>query len=197
MIVTIGSTKGGVGKTTLALQIALLRTLFGRKVLLVDGDRQGSALTAVSMRSDSGRQPGLSCVHFPDERALRSQVQQQAANYDDVLIDVGGRDSAALRMALLISDLLLVPVQPRSIDVWAFPDIAGLIDGAQEARADRDRLALRVLAVLNLADTGVGNDNAAARAALADHEQFRWTDAPVSDSPFRKWRRATRKPVKR
>jgi chromosome partitioning protein len=43
MIVTVGNTKGGVGKTTLAVQLALARTLAGRDVLLVDGDRQGSA----------------------------------------------------------------------------------------------------------------------------------------------------------
>jgi chromosome partitioning protein len=45
MIVTVGNTKGGVGKTTLAFQLALARALSGRDVLLVDGDRQGSAQT--------------------------------------------------------------------------------------------------------------------------------------------------------
>ncbi|MFL5286227.1 MAG: ParA family protein [Rhodopila sp.] len=77
MIVTVGSTKGGVGKTTIALQLALARTLAGSSVLLADGDRQGSALTAVSMRSEAARSPGLACVHYPDERVLRAQVQQQ------------------------------------------------------------------------------------------------------------------------
>src|SRR4051812_22227167 len=82
MIVTVGSTKGGVGKTTIALQLALARTLAGSSVLLVDGDRQGSALTAVSMRSEAARSPGLACVHYPDERVLRAQVQQQTPRYD-------------------------------------------------------------------------------------------------------------------
>jgi chromosome partitioning protein len=179
MIVTIGGTKGGVGKTTTALQLALARTLTGSSILLVDGDRQGSALTAVSMRSEAARSPGLACVHYPDERVLRAQVQQQAPRYDDVIIDVGGRDSAALRAALLLSDILIVPVQPRSLDVWAFSDIAALVDGAQEARAERGRPPLRACAVLSMADTGASSDNTAAVEALAEHGQFTWIDAPI------------------
>lgn len=179
MIVTIGSTKGGVGKTTIALQLTLARTLSGKAVLLVDGDRQASALTAISMRSDAGRAPGVACVHYPDERDLRTQVQQQASRYDDVILDVGGRDSAALRAALVLSDLLLLPVQPRSLDVWAIHDIAGLLDGAQEARRHQGRPPLRAFAVLSLADTGPGTDNAAAVEALAEYQQFAWIDAPI------------------
>lgn len=179
MIVIVGSTKGGVGKSTIALQLGLARAIAGRSVLMVDGDRQGSSLTAVSMRSEANRLPGLACVHYPDERVLRAQVQQQAPLYDDVIIDVGGRDSAALRMALLLADLLLVPVPPRSLDVWALADIAALIDGAQDARADRKRAPLRVLAVLSMADTSGGNDNADAIAALSEHPQFTPVDAPI------------------
>lgn len=49
--------------------------------------------------------------------------------FDDIIIDAGGRDSTALRAALVLSDVLLVPFQPRSYDVWALNDIAALIDG--------------------------------------------------------------------
>jgi hypothetical protein len=84
VIVTVGNTKGGVGKTTLAVQLALARALAGRDVLVVDGDRQ-------------------------------------AGKYDDVMIDAGGRDSTALRAALSLSDLLIVPFLPRSVDVWPWP----------------------------------------------------------------------------
>jgi chromosome partitioning protein len=94
-------------------------------------------------------------------------------------IDVGGRDSAALRAALLLSDILIVPVQPRSLDVWAFSDIAALVDGAQEARAERGRPPLRACAVLSMADTGASSDNTAAVEALAEHGQFTWIDAPI------------------
>jgi chromosome partitioning protein len=179
MILTVGSTKGGTGKTTLALQLALVRVIGGTDVLLVDADRQGTAQAAVAMRADANRTPGLACSHFHDERVLRAQVQQQAGKYADVIIDAGGRDSAALRMAMMLSDVLLVPVQPRSFDVWAVHDLATLIDGAQEARTDRGLSPLRVLAVLNLADPGSAPDNAAAVEALTDVKQVAWLDAPI------------------
>ena len=60
MILTVGNTKGGVGKTTLAVQLALARAHAGRDVWLVDGDRQGTALTAVSIRADEDRKSSIS-----------------------------------------------------------------------------------------------------------------------------------------
>ena len=48
MIITVGNTKGGVGKTTIALNLAIARALQGRDVWLIDGDRQGTAQTAIT-----------------------------------------------------------------------------------------------------------------------------------------------------
>ena len=87
----------------------------------------------------------------------------------------GGRDSTALRAALVLSDVLVVPFQPRSYDVWALNDIAGLVD---EARSVRD--GLRAVAVLNCADTGeASTDNAEAAAAVADVPQFEYLNTPI------------------
>lgn len=175
MIVTVGNTKGGVGKTTLALNLAIARARAGRDVWLVDGDRQGTALTAVAVRANAGRQPSIACASYPDGGTLRTQVQLQAPKYDDVVIDAGGRDSTSLRAALILSDVLLVPLQPRSYDVWALDDIAHLVD---EARAVRD--GLRALAVLNFADPGErSRDNAEAAAAAGEVQQFSYLDTPI------------------
>jgi chromosome partitioning protein len=71
-------------------------------------------------------------------------MRQQARRYQDVVIDVGGRDSHTLRTAVQICDVVLVPVRPRSADVWALSDMAAVID---EVRATRERplLAYAVL----------------------------------------------------
>lgn len=55
MILTVGNTKGGSGKTTLAVQLAISLARAGRDVLLVDGDTQGSAQTAIAVRTEAGR----------------------------------------------------------------------------------------------------------------------------------------------
>ena len=175
MIITVGNTKGGVGKTTLAVNLAIARALAGRDVWLIDGDRQGTAQTAISIRADAGHAPGIACATYPDGPTLRAQVQQQASKFDDIIIDAGGRDSTALRAALVLSDVLLVPFQPRSYDVWALNDIAALVD---EARSVRD--GLRCFAVLNCADPGEhSTDNAEAAAAVAEVPQFEYLPTPL------------------
>ena len=175
MIITVGNTKGGVGKTTLAVNIAIARALSGRDVWLIDGDRQGTAQTAISIRAQAGHLPGIACASYPDGPILRAQVQQQSAKFDDVVIDAGGRDSTALRAALVLSDVLLVPFQPRSYDVWALNDMAALVD---EARSVRD--GLRCFAVLNCADPGEHSaDNLEAAAAVADVPQFEYLPTPL------------------
>ena len=50
MIVTVGNSKGGVGKTTLAVNLAIVVAAAGRDVLLVDGDEQRTALTFTELR---------------------------------------------------------------------------------------------------------------------------------------------------
>ena len=154
-IITVGSTKGGVGKTTLALNIAIARALAGRDVWLIDADRQGTASTALAIRGEAGKLPAIATAHYADGGQLRTQLLHQRGKFQDIVIDAGGRDSTALRAALVLSDLVLVPFQPRSIDVWAVADIAALIE---EARAMRD--GLQALAVLNqISTTGVFFNN--------------------------------------
>ena len=172
-IITVGSTKGGVGKTTLALNIAIARALQGRDVWLIDADRQGTASTALAIRGEAGKMPAIATAHYPEGGALRTQLQHQRGKFQDIVIDAGGRDSTALRAALVLSDLILVPFQPRSIDVWAVADIAALI---KEARAVRD--GLQAFAVLNLADSQ-GSDNTEAAEALADYPEIQYLNTPI------------------
>lgn len=175
MIITVGNTKGGVGKTTIAVNLAIARALGGRDVWLVDGDVQGTAQTAISIRAEAGHIPGIACAFYPDGKVLRAQVKQQQQKFDDVVIDVGGHDSVAIRAALIQSDVLLVPFQPRSFDVWALDNIAELID---EARSLRE--GLRAYAMLNCADPGGQSaDNSEAAAAVADYPQLEYLPTPL------------------
>jgi chromosome partitioning protein len=184
-IVVVGNTKGGVGKTTLAVQIALMRATAGHSVLLIDADRQGSAQTAATMRAEAARTPPLVCVQLADARLLRAQLEPLAAKHEDTIIDAGGRDNEALRAAMRRSDLLVVPVQPRAVDVWSLADVAELIDQAQEARQDDGRPPLRVQVALNLADPGDNRDTAETIEALSGFPQL-----PVTGSVIRR-----RKPI--
>jgi chromosome partitioning protein len=141
-------------------------------VLLIDADWQGSGQIAATMRSEAGRSPALACVQLAEGRLLSAQLAPLAGQHDDVIIDAGGRDNETLRIALLRSDLLVVPVQPRAVDVWSLSDIASLIDRAHEAREDEGRPRLRVLVAFNLSDPGDNRDTSDTVGALAGFPQF-------------------------
>ena len=175
MIVTVGNTKGGVGKTTVALNLAIAQARAGRDVWFIDGDRQGTAQAAIALRAEAERAPAIACATYPDGSTLRSQVLHQTGKFADIIIDAGGRDSSALRAALILSDVLLVPFHPRTYDVWALDDMAALVE---EACAVRD--GLRVKAVLNCADPdNRSKDNIEAAAAVGELERFEYLPTPL------------------
>jgi chromosome partitioning protein len=161
MILTVGNTKGGVGKTTLAVNLAITRANAGRSVLLVDGDEQRSAASFTELRNDALGAPGYTAVSL-DGPAIRTQVQQLAPKFDDVVIDVGGRNTASLRAALTVSDALLIPTMPSTFDVWAIDDIAEVLNEARALNPD-----LKTYLVINGADAQ-GRDNQEAAEALAE-----------------------------
>ncbi len=161
MILTIGNVKGGVGKTTLAVNLAIALASAKRDVLLIDGDEQGTALAFTNLRTNAKGQPGYTAValHGPN---IRTQARQLAAKYSDIVIHVGGRDTGSLRAALTVADVVLIPVKPRSFDLWGADQTADLVT---EARVINE--SLRAIAVLNEADPQ-GKDNQAALEALAE-----------------------------
>lgn len=173
MILTIANTKGGVGKSTLAVNIAASRAKQGRKVWLVDGDKQGSSQTAILVRSENNVQPGIACSHFPDGPVLRTQVLQQKDAFEDIIIECGGRDSTAMRAALTLTDYLLVPFVPGSFEVWAMEDVVNMLREAKSVRDD-----FPAYAILNRGETNVrSKDNEEMVSAMSDYAD----DIPVLD----------------
>jgi chromosome partitioning protein len=161
MILVVGHVKGGVGKTTLALNLAIVRAGEGHDVLLVDGDEQGTALLFTDLRTTTLGSPGYTAVRLQGP-ALRTQVRQLTPKYDDLVIDVGGRDTGSLRAALTVAQTLLIPVQPRSFDIWAVDQMMALVTEAHAVNPE-----VRALALLNAADAQ-GRDNRDAIEALHD-----------------------------
>ena len=167
MKVLLAQTKGGVGKTTLAVNIAVERSRQGRDVLLVDADEQATALDFTALRAEHLGTAGYTAIpllydHARKHDTLREQVPRMVPKYQDIIVDAGGRDTKSLRSAMTLVDVAVIPFQPRSFDIWTLNTVAELIEQAREANPK-----LRAVAVLNLADPA-GGDNEAAAAALRE-----------------------------
>ena len=130
MIVLIGCEKGGTGKTTIATNLAALRALAGRDVLLVDTDPQGSAGFWTTSRAENDIKPRVACIQ-KFGKGLQGELQDLAGRYQDIIIDAGGRDSVELRSAMVVAHKAYVPIQASQFDIWTLAQMNDLIVTAQ------------------------------------------------------------------
>jgi chromosome partitioning protein len=131
----------------------------GQDVLVIDGDEQGSAATFAEIRAEIADKAVFATIRLQGV-AIRQQIKRLRGKYDEIVIDVGGRDTGSLRAALTVADVFLVPFQPRSVDLWTGAQIGALV-----AEAKTVNESLRAYSILSLADAQ-GRDNEDAAEAL-------------------------------
>lgn len=129
MIVLFGGEKGGPGKTTIATNIAAIRTQEIQDVLLIDTDRQPTSSYWCSTREDKGVKPRVTSIQKYD-KAVRTEVLELRKKFQDIIIDAGGRDSPELRGALLVCDKAIFPLRPSQFDLWTLGRLNQLVETA-------------------------------------------------------------------
>lgn len=118
--------KGGVGKTTLAINVAGYMAKQGFKVLLVDADPQQSALDWSGVRSD----PSLFAIVGMPRPVIHKELPLLEKGYDHVIIDSPPSVHALTQSIVGASDVVVVPVQPSPYDVWAAEAVIKVINDA-------------------------------------------------------------------
>ena len=124
LVVSVVNSKGGSGKTTLAVNLARAIQLDGNRVVIIDTDPQGTA-------SDwSSRQPedyDLPVVHVSNARLLDTDLDRLTSDYDVCVIDGSAKLEKGTGTCVRVADAVLIPVQPTPADVWGVADVASIV----------------------------------------------------------------------
>ena len=160
MIISLLNQKGGVGKTTLAVHLAMSLAKRGERVLLLDADVQGSALDWAASRETESP---FTVVGLP-KATLHREAPRLLQDYQHIIIDGPPRVYDVARSAILASDCVLIPIQPSPYDIWAARDIVDLVT---EASSFNEKL--RSVFVINrkIVNTAIGRDVAEALSTYA------------------------------
>ena len=157
-IISFLNGKGGVGKTTTSINIATCLARQGHKVVMVDTDPQGS----ISNWYDESK-----CLFDLAEAASEKEVytvRKQLKEYDYVVIDGAAAISAISSAAVMVSDLVLIPVTPSPLDFAACGAILAVVEARENLQPVSARFLItkkvasaKMLEVLkeSIADTGV------------------------------------------
>jgi len=167
--IVVAARKGGSGKTTLAMHLAIAAHLRGRNAVLADADPQRSVSEAMNGRAGDGPRRVEAGPLGLD--AVRSEADATGA--DILVVDTPGGAGPALSQALGVADLALLVARPT------FLDIAAAVRTFAEARS----IGVPSLIVLNQAPPArAGQEHRAVAKAV---EALRHTNLPVSDAIVR------------
>lgn len=170
-VITIAQQKGGAGKTTLTAQLAVAFSRRGLRVAAVDIDPQGSLTAWHALRPD-GASP-LTLSQVPGWR-LGNDIDRLKSDHDIILIDSPPHAETEAKTAIRTADLVLLPVQPSPMDLWAMKPTHDVARKEKTAALvvlnrmpPRGRLSEQVMNQLGAQDVSVAASQLGSRVAFA------------------------------
>lgn len=145
-IIAVANSKGGVGKSTLSRNIALTCYINGERVLAQDCDPQKSLEKFFVARAERLDSIELDCEVKTEATGLKRHILHRAEGYDRVIVDVGGRDSAAMRQVLMAADVVIIPTTTGQESTDALEQMIDAIEDARGVNED-----LRAFILVNMA----------------------------------------------
>lgn len=132
MIISVTSLKGGVGKSTVAQNLAVCFAHAGYKVCICDVDTNQSAIRWSGLRPDD--MPAIPVFGWPDGIELSKNVKIISKDYEIVIIDGTPSLNKVASKIILLADLLLIPLIPSGLDMWATEQFIERYKDAQQEK---------------------------------------------------------------
>jgi len=126
--VTLLSQKGGSGKTTLSINLAIAAALHDKSVVIIDLDPQQSAARWARLRK--GDNPVIVSGHGPNVADLVDRAK--AGGADLTIIDTAPKSESAALAAAKLADVVVIPCQPSSLDLDAIADSVNIVQLAKK-----------------------------------------------------------------
>jgi chromosome partitioning protein len=140
-VVVIANPKGGVGKSTVATNIAGYYAAQGHKVMLGDADRQQSSRLWLGLRPPEARPIGTWAVDG-------EHIVKPPKGTTHVVLDTpAGLHGRMVKEALKVADKIVVPLQPSVFDIFAtraFLDELATFRESHKAKAEIGLIGMRV-----------------------------------------------------
>ena len=165
-ITVVASTKGGVGKSTIAVNLAYQHQKAGKKVLLVCADKNATARDWTYARAEVAKD-NIPCVQILGKR-VDVQLNQLSGEYEEIVVDAGCHDSYELRSSLLVANYVLCPVQVSNFDLWTLDDLQSILGDAEAAGGS----ALVRMVISRAPTNASSSDTMKARDQVQQHGVF-------------------------
>jgi chromosome partitioning protein len=174
MIITVAQQKGGSGKTTLAAHLAVAAALKGRSVAILDVDPQGSLGEWFELREKRlGEADTLLSFRTASGWGARREAKNLARDHDVVVIDTPPKSDVDLRSAFEAADLVVVPLQPTPVDLWATdPTLQMIAKESARSLLVLNRVIGRALLTAEMAEAIGRLGHAVAAARLGNRVAF-------------------------
>ena len=147
MILLIAGRKGGSGKSTVTMNLAVSLAHDGKDIIIVDADRQSSSAAWALERSTC--QPELPKIHCVEKHHnIAETLRDLDTRYEYVLVDPAGRDSEEMRSAMIVADIIIVPLRPSQLDLDTIPELVKIISDSKIINPE-----LKVVSILSICPT--------------------------------------------
>ena len=179
MIVLIGGTKGGSGKSTVTTNLAVWLAYEDKKFIVIDADLQRTTSKWHARRNEARQSdaslPKVICAQQTED--VYNYALDMEEEYGIVIIDAGGRDNPQLRRSAIAADVMYVPVLPSQFDIEALEELSQVL---RDVRTINPSLEARLF--LSRAAAGRASDEISeAKKVLSEFPGYVFSESMIGD----------------